>query len=572
VGPSNSVAIEAAATRLRERRRRTLAGLTLIAAILVAVLMLTGWLAPLELVSVDARFAVRGTQAQRARSVVIVGIDERTIDALRTYPLPRRDYAQALDRLRRDGARLVAIDLQFTEPTTQSEDDALIEGLRRSPGTILMATATGRRGSNDVLGGASAQRYARVQVASALIRIYSGGTFRRFDLYDGGLPTLPVRVAQDLDPGFSASSLGRSPVWIDYAGGPGTFRIVSLVSLLRDQVPASVFRGRIVILGATALTTGDIHAYSALAGGQMTGPEIEANAVSTALEGAPLREIAGWLAALISFALVLGVPPLLFGRRGWRGPAILAGAVAAYLVLAQVLFDAGQMAPVAIPVVGVVAAGVAAIIADSRLELRARAEQVIASRARAIQAADEARRRVERDLHDGVQQRLLALAMRLGAPGASASEDLLRDSVEQVRTAIAELRDLARGAYPAVLAEAGLAAALESLADRAQLPVSFHGGDGLDDVADTVKQAAYFIAAESLANAIKHAGASRVTIDAATDSGELRLIVADDGRGGANSRGSGLTGLAERAETVGGSLAVKSEPGAGTRIELRIPV
>jgi signal transduction histidine kinase len=160
----------------------------------------------------------------------------------------------------------------------------------------------------------------------------------------------------------------------------------------------------------------------------------------------------------------------------------------------------------------------------------------------------------------------------LAPRGRRPIEDLLQSSVEQVRITLGELRDLARGAYPAVLAEAGLAAALQSLADHAQLPVSFTGGEGLDDVAGPIKQTVYFVAAESLANAIKHAGASRVSIAAATDPREMRLTVADDGRGGADLGGSGLTGLADRAAAVGGSLEVTSEPGAGTRIELRIPL
>jgi len=571
VGSTNGVAPEAAATRLRNRRRRALIALTSVAVVLVSVLILADWLAPLELVSVDARFAVRGTQPARARSIVIIAVDGKSINALGQFPIRRHFYADAVDRIHHDGARLIIVDVEFIDPTVPTEDDALIEGLRRAPGTILTTAYPGPQGSTDVLGGADAQRYARVRVASGLFRTYAGATFRRFDVSDGGLSTVPVRAAEALQSGFSATSLGRAPVWIDYAGGPGTFRTVSLVSVLDGRIPASVFRGRIAILGATDPTVGDVHDYSALSSRQMSGAEIEANAVTTALEGAPLRGIAGWLATVITFGYVVGLPLLLFGRRGWRGPVLLTGALTGYLALAQALFNAGKIVPVATPVVAGLAVGVTAIGADSRLELRARAEQVVASRARLVQAADEARRRVERDLHDGVQQRLLALAMRLAAPGASADEELLGGSVEQVHIALAELRDLAHGAYPAILAEAGLAAALQSLADHSQLPVSLHIGEGLDDVPDPSRQAAYFIAAESLANAIKHAGASRVKIDATRASGELRLTVTDDGRGGADMRGSGLTGLADRAAAVGGSLKVASGVGAGTRIELRIP-
>ena len=572
MGPSASIAGEAAAARLRDRRRRTLAAVTGAAGVLVTVLMISGWLEPLELAGVDARFAVRGTQAARAKSAVVVAIDEKSIHALGQFPLPRHFYAAAVDRVHRDGARLVVLDIELIDPSVPAQDNALIEGLRRAPGTMLTTAYTGRHGSTGVLGGADGQRFARVKVASGLFRTYAGDTFRRFDASDGGLTTVPFRAAQAVVPGFRAASLGRPPVWIDYAGGPGTFRTVSLVSVLDGRVPAVVFRGRIVVLGATDPTIGDVHNYSALSSAQMSGPEIEANAIITALERAPLRGVAGWLAALMTFVLVLGLPALLFGRRGWRGPAILAAAVLGFLVLAQILFDAGDIVPVANPVVGAIVVGVVAIGADSRLELRARTEEVTASRARLVQVADEARRRVERDLHDGVQQRLLALAMRLAAPGATASDELLTGSVEQVQIALAELRDLAHGAYPAILSEAGLPAALQSLADHCQLPVTLRLGDGLDEVADTIKQAVYFIAAESLANAMKHAGPSRVTIDAAMASRELRMTVLDDGRGGADMSGNGLTGLADRAAAVGGSLAVRSKPGAGTRIELRIPL
>jgi len=558
--------------RLRNRRRRTLAGLTLIAAVLVAVLMVTNWLGPLELASVDARFAVRGAQPGRTKSVVIIAIDGKSIHALGQFPIRRHFYADAVDRVHRDGARLIVLDVELIDPSVQAEDNALIEGLRRAPGTILTTAYAGPHGTTDVLGGAGAQRYAHVTVAGGLFRTYADDTFRRFDTSDGGLTTLPVRVAQALNPRFSAASLGRTPVWIDYAGGPGTFRTVSLESVLEGRVPAAVFRGRIAILGASDPTIGDLHNDSSLSSTQMSGTEIEATAVTTALERAPLRGVPGWLAAIIVFVFVLGLSPPLFGRRGWRGPAILAGALIGYLALAQVLFDSGDIVPVAIPILGALAVGLAAIGADSRLELRAQAEQVTATRARLVQVADETRRRVERDLHDGVQQRLLALAMRLGAPGAAATEDLLRSSVAQVQIVLGELRDLAHGAYPAILAEAGLVAALQSLADHSQIPVSLRIGEGLDDVGDTIKQTVYFIAAESLANAMKHAGPARVTIDARRASGEIRMTIVDDGRGGADTSGSGLTGLADRAAAVGASLEITSEPGAGTRIELRIPV
>ena len=535
------------------------------------LLMASHALRPIELATVDARFAVRGPQPARVRKLLIVAIDPETLDALGRFPIRRRYYAQALDRLRRDGARLVALDVQFTEPSDSSDDDALIAGLRRTPGTVLVTADTTARGGNDVLGGRSAQRYARVRVASVVLPLDAGDTYRRFDLVERGLPTLAVTAASVLQPGFSGSELGRAPVWIDYAGGPGTVPTVSMETLLAGRVPVSEIRGRIVVLGATDTTLDDLHNFSALDSRPMAGAEIEANAIETALEHAPLRDASGWIAALMTLAMVMLVPLAAVGRRLAVGAMVLIGSATVYLLLAQLLFDAGVIVPVANPIAGLIVVGAVAVAGTFMLEIRAREHQVRTARARAVVAADEARQRVERDLHDGVQQRLLALAMRLGAPGAAADPELLPGSVEQLKLALTELRQLVRGSHPAVLQEAGLPGALQSLADHAQLPVMLTI-DGLDSLPDETARAAYFVAAEALANALKHAGASAVTIDAREARNELRLTVSDDGSGGADPAGNGLSGLEARAAAMGGSLKVTSAPRHGTELVLRIPL
>ncbi len=543
--------------------------LTLAAAALATTLIATDVMRPLELITIDARFAVRGSQPARARRVLIVAIDSATLQALGRFPIPRHYYAAALDRLRRERAQITAIDVQFSEQSTQAEDNALIEGLRRSPGTILVTTETGAGGANSVLGGVDAQHYARVRVASGLFPLDVGGTYRSFNLGEGGLPTLPVLTASVArHRALSRGELGRPPVPIDYAGGPGTFDTVSLAQLLSGGVPAARVSGRIVVLGETAATGQDMHEYSALDRRQMTGVEIEANAIITALEQARLRGIAGWLATLLTFVLTLAAPSLmLVGPR--IGSVALAAITVGYLAIAQILFAAGDLVPVANPIIGLLIGAAVAAAASFLRELRRRSEHVQAARQRSVYAADQARRRIERDLHDGVQQRLLALAMRLSAPGAKADRELLQGSAAQLKLALGELRELARGTYPAVLAQAGLPAALQSLADHAQLPVAVTA-NGLESLPEAVQQCAYFTAAESLANTIKHAGASRVTIEARQEGCRLRLVISDDGRGGADVAGGGLSGLAERAAAAGGSLTVDSRPGAGTTVALEI--
>jgi signal transduction histidine kinase len=215
-------------------------------------------------------------------------------------------------------------------------------------------------------------------------------------------------------------------------------------------------------------------------------------------------------------------------------------------------------------------------LANERLaaQVRAQLEEVRASRARIVDAADAERRRVERDLHDGAQQRLLALTLRLDQARSSGELDpaLLDEATAELRAAIGEVRDLSRGLHPTILAEAGLGAAIESLAERTPVPVIVEAADGLRYPA-SVEAAAYFVVAEGLTNVARYAAATRVVVGVRPVGDELEVTVTDDGRGGADAgRGSGLRGLADRVGALGGTLAVDSPPGAGTRLTARLPL
>jgi len=205
-------------------------------------------------------------------------------------------------------------------------------------------------------------------------------------------------------------------------------------------------------------------------------------------------------------------------------------------------------------------------------QVRAQLTEVRASRARIVEAADAERRRIERDLHDGAQQRLVALAMRLDqARGQVAGAgDLIDATTEELIRAIGEVRDLARGLHPTILAERGLAAAIDSLAERAPIPVRAVVTELR--MPQEVEVAAYFLVAEAVTNAVKHAGASEVRVEASIDAADLALTIADDGRGGADpGRGSGLQGLIDRVVAVGGTLTIESPPGGGTTLRARVP-
>jgi len=202
--------------------------------------------------------------------------------------------------------------------------------------------------------------------------------------------------------------------------------------------------------------------------------------------------------------------------------------------------------------------------------------ELAASRRRTVAASDEARRRIERDLHDGTQQRLVTLQLRLAAvKEAAPSGQLLVGKMSEIEHELAlaldELRETSRGIHPAVLAEGGLGAALRVLARRSVVPIEL-------DVTDTrlpkpIEVAAYFVVSEALTNATKHAQASHVEISLATRNGNLLLSIRDDGRGGADpAGGSGLLGLTDRVEALGGSIRVRSTAGEGTQITAELPL
>jgi signal transduction histidine kinase len=224
------------------------------------------------------------------------------------------------------------------------------------------------------------------------------------------------------------------------------------------------------------------------------------------------------------------------------------------------------------------AAAAGMTIENERLqaEVRAQLEEVRASRQRIVAAGDAERRRVERNLHDGAQQRMATLALSIamlreraaGDPSLAASLD---QAAAELKQAIGELRELARGIHPAILTEDGLPAAVESLADRSSVPVRVLA-DFDDRLPEPVEVTAYFVVSESLANVAKYAQASGAQVELSRRNGMLKVEVADDGVGGADaSRGTGLRGLEDRVSAVRGSFHVETQPGGGTRVIAEIP-
>jgi signal transduction histidine kinase len=288
-----------------------------------------------------------------------------------------------------------------------------------------------------------------------------------------------------------------------------------------------------------------------------------------------------WTAPVLTYLVV---------RQG-EGAGAAAGLVRAVLLAAIVAAAMLLVAPwMARSVAAADEAGGRALLGPSRSEeLALRVETLARSRAEVVAATDAERRRIERDLHDGAQRRLVSLAMQLGMARASLGDDVpepLRQVIEQAHDeateALAELRQLVRGLHPAVLDDRGLDAALSGIAANAPVPVRLRVDAGAR-CAPAIEAVAYFVVSEALTNVAKHAGAGRAEVTVERTGDRLRVVVADDGRGGAtldsvggagaaaNGGGTGLRGLAQRAAAVDGTLTVDSPPGGPTRITVELP-
>jgi adenylate cyclase len=345
-----------------------LAGVALLAAGLGVLVHATGIFHRTELQTIDARYQVRGSQPDLVKQFVVVGVDSQTLSYFASsravhdhydanFPFPRRDDARVIDNLRKAGASHIAMDMQFTQPTDNTDDDDLIEALGRARHVVLATTSVGAHGSTDVLGGAAnLRKYGGDAVAADAIFVQdTDGVYRRMQYSFQDLVSFPVAIAEAaLGRAVSPKLFGGSttPVPIDYAGPPGTVPFISYWRLYSGKFNPALVRGKTVIVGETASIGGDVHQTptSGSQGGQlMAGSEIVANAAATVVHGIPLRDGAGWVNVLL--IIVLGCFAPLLGLRGWSvralGGALLIGAL--YAVAAQLSFDSGRIIAVIDP-------------------------------------------------------------------------------------------------------------------------------------------------------------------------------------------------------------------------------
>jgi signal transduction histidine kinase len=350
----------------------------------------------------------------------------------------------------------------------------------------------------------------------------------------------------------------------DVAGTP-----VPALEHLTLALVATVPFGFLAGLLSTRLAEGSAVASLVRSLGQTPEPDALRAALAEAL-GDPSLTLAYWLPESERFVDAEGHAATLHDR-AWTEVELNGRRIGA-IVHDPALSDEPQL---------VRTAGAAAALGleNQRLsaELRARIEELRASRARIVEAGDAERRRLERNLHDGAQSRLVALALKLRlargrAEGHPELAAMLDESSAELQEGLDELRELARGIHPAVLSDRGLAPALETLANRAPVPVQV-AADGADDLPPAVATAIYFVVSEALTNVAKYARASRAAVTVERQAGRVVAEVADDGIGGADlTKGSGLRGLTDRVAALDGRLVLDSSPEGGTRLRAEFPL
>lgn len=351
--------------RMLRRRWRSLAAA--LSAVAIGLAAYAGdFLAQPELDAVDLRFAVRGDRST-PDDIVVVAIDDRTFaDLDSTWPLRRIWHARAIDRLREAGARTIAYDVQFTEPSPGDQgirdDNALIESVSRTRGRVVLATTEVSQGQTAVFGGAPVLKKIDARVGNAIVPADRDGVLRRLPYAVDGLKAFGVVAAEiALQRSIEREAVRGRTAWIDFAGGPGTFRSLSLADVARGSFDPSLVRGKVAVVGPSAPSLQDIHKTAA--GEGMSGVELQANAIATALDDFPLRSAPAYLgvATIVAFGLV----PVFASRlRPLLAFGTALGVGLLYAVAAQLAFQAGTVVLVLYPLLTLVLAAVLALAAE----------------------------------------------------------------------------------------------------------------------------------------------------------------------------------------------------------------
>lgn len=323
----------------------------------------TDALRPQEQDTINARFAVRGTE-KPPPELVVVQIDDVTFDDLREqFPFRRRLHARLLDRLRRDGVRAVAFDIQFTEPTTARDDNALIDAVAALRGRIVLsATEVDERGQTLVLGGGGILKEIGARDANANLFLERRGVLQRMPYEVDRLKSFGVVTAEVAERRtIGRAEVGGDTAYIDFAGPPGTIPAVSYSRALEGRTPPGFFRDKIVVIGASAPSLKDNEPTSTSGDKQMSGPEIQANAIATALRGFPLQAAPG--ALNVALVVLLGMCVPLAGLRlsALRALLLALALAALFTVGTQLAFEAGLVTSFLYPLAALALASVGSL-------------------------------------------------------------------------------------------------------------------------------------------------------------------------------------------------------------------
>jgi CHASE2 domain-containing sensor protein len=353
-------------------RLRALASVAVLAFGVGLLVQATGALGGLERETLKARFDVRGPEPPD--DVAVVAVDAKSFNVLREqWPFPRSLHGRVVRRLHAAGAREIVYDVQFTEPTVPREDRALYDAIGAAGGALLATSEVDARGRTDVLGGDENLRQIGASAGASDLVNDGSGAIVRFPAHVRGLATLPVAAAERAGaPALSPGAFDDGGAWIDYRGPPGTIGTLSFGDVVRGRFDSTAVQGRIVVVGASAPTLRDVHATPVGGDEPMAGPEVQANAIWTALHGAPLRSVPASIGLLLVAALALLAP-----LAGLRLPAWLVGvatvAVAAlFAVGAQLAFEGGWIVEVVPPLAALLVGAVGTIAWSQLAESQAR--------------------------------------------------------------------------------------------------------------------------------------------------------------------------------------------------------
>jgi len=356
------------------RGRQRIVTMFAVAAALTAVAILgyaIGALNTLELSSLDTRFSIRGSQPSAAKQLVVVRVDQYTFNQSHLrWPFPRRYDADVINVLKHDGAKVIVFDVQFTEPSDTYDDNALINAVAGA-GNVVLATdsANPRNGQTAIFGGGSILQQIHASAGDSLLPPDADGKIRRMYYEQDHLQTLSVAaVERYTGHAVSPRDFAGNHAWIDYVGAPGAVTHRSFWNVEQGKVPASVFKGKIVVVGAYDPTLQDVHFTSTTGATPMSGPEVQANAISTILRGFPLQGL-GWLGD-IALIVVLGMIPPLVNLR-WRPLGAFLGAAGlaiTFTVATQLLFNSGLIISYTYPLLALVLSSIGALAVNFMAE------------------------------------------------------------------------------------------------------------------------------------------------------------------------------------------------------------